>query len=115
MLFLRKIMCGALVAASTVLVVAGSASAQDAKIGNRATIKLDGEVGKQVALALGNFATAHNVVGGITAGGGLSIGNQTTVIAHGKADDQVALALGNGASAGNNVGGILVMGGLTSR
>ena len=43
-----------------------TASAQDAKIGNRATVKLEGEVGKQVALALGNLATAHNVVGGIT-------------------------------------------------
>jgi hypothetical protein len=110
-----KLIRGALLAACTVLVFTGSASAQDAKIGNRATVKLEGEVGKQVALALGNFATAHNGVGGITAGNGVSIGNQATVSAHGKADDQVALALGNGASASNNVGGIVVMGSLTSR
>jgi hypothetical protein len=110
-----KLIRGALVAGGAALVFAGSAFAQDAKIGNRATVKLEGEVKKQVALALGNFATAHNAVGGITAGAGLSIGNQATVTSHGKADEQAALALGNGASAGNNVGGILVMGGLTSR
>src|SRR4051812_46883698 len=88
----------ALLAGAAALAFAGSAAAQDAKIGNGATVRLQGEVGKQVALALGNFATAHNVVGGITAGGSLSIGNKATITTNGKADDQVALALGNGAT-----------------
>lgn len=116
MFSLRKLTQGALMAGFAAIALAsGSASAQQMKIGNGASLNLEGKVNSQVALALGSVASAHNVVGGITSGGGLSLGNKASITTRATSNSQVALALGSGASAGNNVAGVLAMGSLTSR
>ena len=115
MFSLNKAVPSALVAGFAVILAAGSASAEQMKIGNGATLNLTGKINSQVALALGAAATAHNVIGGVTSGGGLSIGGRASITTRADANSQVALALGAASSASNNVGGVLAMGGVTSR
>lgn len=105
-----KIVRGAFVAGFAVVVAAGSASAQEMKFGNRATLNLDGKVNSQVATALGRNSTAHNVVGGITSGGALSVGDRASITTRAQSNSQLALASGRESSATNNIGGVLTTG-----